>query len=81
MALRARDLRWGMVTDGARWRLVDVRSLRHYEQTIEVDLDALEAELVEVRRKIRLTDDLIDQIVYKLYGLTEEEIAIVEGRA
>jgi type II restriction/modification system DNA methylase subunit YeeA len=34
-----------------------------------------------VRRKIRLTDDLIDQIVYKLYGLTEEEIAIVEGRA
>ena len=44
-------------------------------------LAALEAELAEVRRKIRLTDDLIDQIVYKLYGLTEEEIAIVEGRA
>jgi len=42
-------------------------------------LAALEAELAEVRRKIRLTDDLIDQIVYKLYGLTEEEIAIVEG--
>jgi len=31
-------------------------------------------------KEIRLTDDLIDQIVYKLYGLTEEEIAIVEGR-
>ncbi len=30
--------------------------------------------------EVRLTDDLIDQIVYKLYGLTEEEIAIVEGR-
>ncbi|MBC8252932.1 MAG: hypothetical protein H8E35_02735 [Ardenticatenia bacterium] len=44
-------------------------------------LAALEAELAEVRRKIRLTDDLIDQIVYRLYGLTEEEIAIVEGRA
>jgi hypothetical protein len=43
-------------------------------------LAALEAELAEVQRKIRLTDDLIDQIVYKLYGLTEEEIAIVEGR-
>jgi len=42
-------------------------------------LAALEAELAEVRRRIRLTDDLIDQIVYKLYGLTEEEIAIVEG--
>jgi len=25
------------------------------------------------------TDDLIDQIVYKLYGLTEEEIAVVKG--
>ena len=44
-------------------------------------LAAVEAELAEVQRKIRLTDDLIDQIVYKLYGLTEEEIAIVEGRA
>ncbi|MFQ5418913.1 MAG: hypothetical protein ACE5EY_00990 [Anaerolineae bacterium] len=27
------------------------------------------------------TDRLIDQIVYKLYGLTAEEIAIVEGTA
>ncbi|MBC8492239.1 MAG: hypothetical protein H8D43_00535, partial [Chloroflexi bacterium] len=44
-------------------------------------LGALEGELAEVRRKIQLTDDLIDQIVYKLYGLTEQEIAIVEGRA
>ena len=35
-------------------------------------------ELVE---RIARTDWLIDQIVYKLYGLTEEEIAIVEGRA
>jgi hypothetical protein len=43
-------------------------------------LAVLEVALNEVRRKIRLTDDLIDQIVYKLYGLTEEEIAIVEGR-
>jgi hypothetical protein len=30
--------------------------------------------------RIRQTDGLIDQIVYKLYGLTEEEIAIVEGK-
>ena len=30
--------------------------------------------------KIDATDALIDQIVYKLYGLTEEEIAIVEGK-
>ena len=25
------------------------------------------------------TDELIDQIVYKLYGLTEAEIEVVEG--
>ena len=30
--------------------------------------------------RIEATDWLIDQIVYKLYGLTKEEIAIVEGR-
>lgn len=29
--------------------------------------------------RIARTDHLIDQIVYKLYGLTDEEIAIVEG--
>jgi hypothetical protein len=30
---------------------------------------------------IAATDRLIDRVVYQLYGLTEEEIAIVEGRA
>ena len=29
--------------------------------------------------RIEATDQLIDQIVYQLYGLTEEEIAVVEG--
>ncbi|MBU3967351.1 MAG: hypothetical protein KKG76_08270 [Euryarchaeota archaeon] len=29
--------------------------------------------------RIEATDGLIDQIVYKLYGLTEDEIKIVEG--
>jgi hypothetical protein len=32
-------------------------------------------------RRIAETDELIDQIVYRLYGLTEEEIAVVEGRS
>jgi len=31
--------------------------------------------------RIEATDRLIDQIVYRLYGLTEEEIAVVEGRS
>ena len=41
LALRARSLRWGILTDGARWRLVDAQSLRRYEHYVEVDLDRL----------------------------------------
>lgn len=36
--------------------------------------------LQPLRERIEETDRLIDQIVYRLYGLNEEEIAIVEGR-
>jgi hypothetical protein len=32
------------------------------------------------QRQIEATDRAIDALVYELYGLTEEEIAIVEGR-
>jgi len=33
-----------------------------------------------IKEKLRLTDSLIDQIVYRLYGLTEDEIQVVEDR-
>nr|WP_240334646.1 hypothetical protein [Halorussus sp. MSC15.2] len=33
----------------------------------------------ELDAKIEKTDELIDQIVYELYGLTDEEIEIVEN--
>jgi hypothetical protein len=32
------------------------------------------------QRQIESTDRAIEALVYELYGLTEEEIAIVEGR-
>ena len=32
-----------------------------------------------LQRQIVATDQQIDQLVYELYGLTEEEIKIVEG--
>lgn len=32
-----------------------------------------------LKERLSKTDCLINQIVYKLYGLTEEEIKIVEG--
>jgi len=37
------------------------------------------AELLPIKETLRHTDGLIDQIVYRLYGLAEEEIEVVEG--
>jgi hypothetical protein len=37
-------------------------------------------ELIGLQRRIEATDRQIDALVYELYGLTEEEIGIVEGR-
>jgi hypothetical protein len=37
------------------------------------------AKLRPIKERLRLTNALIDQIVYRLYGLTEEEIQIVES--
>jgi hypothetical protein len=31
------------------------------------------------QRQIEATDTVIDKLVYELYGLTDEEIGIVEG--
>lgn len=39
------------------------------------------ADFRELLPCFQITNALIDQLVYKLYSLTEEEIAIVEGRA
>ena len=37
-------------------------------------------EKAALQRRIDITDKQIDALVYELYGLTEEEIRIVEGR-
>ena len=37
------------------------------------------AKLKPLLARIEATDRFIDQIVYKLYGLSEEEIGVVEG--
>jgi type I restriction-modification system DNA methylase subunit len=52
-------------------RVADVRDgLESYQQTME--------RATELEEKIEHTDELIDEIVYELYGLTDEEIEIVE---
>jgi hypothetical protein len=61
---------------------LELAEIPAYDPDLDLNpLVELTEELAEVERRIALTDNLIDQIVYKLYGLTEEEIAIVEGKA
>jgi hypothetical protein len=52
---------------------------RAVQEPIETEFNASMAKLTPLKAKIAATDRLIDLIVYKLYGLTEEEIALVEG--
>ena len=40
----------------------------------------LEQEKTLLSRQIEATDASIDKLVYELYGLTEEEIKVVEGQ-
>ena len=51
-----------------------------FVRTLEREYEKSLAILLPIKDRLAKTDWLIDQIVYKLYGLTEEEIAIVEGR-
>ena len=37
--------------------------------------------LLRLLHRIACTDRLVDFIVYRLYGLTEEEVAVVEGKS
>jgi len=53
---------------------------RKIQETMERHFNESVCVLGPLKEKIRATDYLIDQIVYKLYELTKEEIAIVEGR-
>jgi len=54
---------------------------RAHHDTLKDWYDSSVAKLIPLLTKIDVTDALIDQIVYKLYGLTDEEIRIVEGKA
>jgi len=45
---------------------------KHFQKSMSV--------IQPLKTKIKATDNLIDQMVYKLYGLNDEEIEIVEGK-
>ena len=79
-----------LIKDSPEWREAEpeqaffkIKEL--YERKARVLENYNESQLEEnfIRPVLRLlgrADKMIDAVVYRLYGLTEEEIAIVEGR-
>ncbi|MDB9405121.1 N-6 DNA methylase [Microcystis sp. CS-574] len=53
---------------------------RQIKETIEKEYQTSLDKLLPLKQQLSATDELIDLIVYKLYGLSEEEIKIIEGR-
>jgi hypothetical protein len=50
------------------------RHKKYHDARMEIDKGLYE-------RQIRIIDAQIGQLVYDLYGLTEEEVKVVEGEA
>jgi len=48
-------------------------------ETLRAEIEGSMKKLLPLRERIEKTDQLIDAVVYRLYGLPEEEIGIVEG--
>jgi hypothetical protein len=53
-------------------------SLRDVEDEIEREYEHSLVTLIPIKRDLARTDALIDKIVYRLYGLTDEEIELIE---
>jgi len=53
---------------------------RDFQERLEGEFNTSVGRLKPLMGKIQKTDELIDQIVYQLYGLTEEDITIVESK-
>ncbi len=49
--------------------------LAKVEQSYQQSLD----KILPLKCQLAQTDKLIDRVVYRLYGLTEEEVRVVEG--
>ena len=56
-------------------------SERKFQDRLAKEFGNSLAKLGPLKTRLEATDRLIDQVVYKLYGLSEDEIAIVEESA
>ena len=57
-----------------------IASSRSFQESLEREFTASCAKLNPLLTRIQQTDVLIDRVVYQLYGLTDEEIVVVEGK-
>lgn len=60
-------------------RLAVDPSGRAFQERLRQEYEASLAKLLPLKERLAATDRLIDLVVYRLYGLTEEEVAVVEG--
>ena len=63
------------------WRLTTAERKRMLDLHKKLPAARTDQEKTALQRQIADTDKRIDRLVYDLYGLTEEEIKIVEGTA
>jgi hypothetical protein len=54
---------------------------RKFQEALQKEYEASLAVLLPLKARLAATDRLIDQVVYRLYELTDDEIAVVEGRS
>ncbi len=60
------------------WDVTHEQEKNPYEQEVKIENKATDAEVSRLEMQCASLDRQIDAGVYELYGLTEEEIAIVE---
>jgi len=61
------------------WDMENRAGLIQKEREVEIESATLAAEKAVLQNAVTATDQQIDQLVHELYGLTEEEIKLVEG--
>ena len=72
------DAALGILRKNRRLIQVDPSS-RKFQESLEGEFSSSLDKLNPLLDRIRQTDALIDQVVYQLYGLTDEEIVVVAG--
>jgi hypothetical protein len=63
-----------------RRKLATDPSGRAFQEHLAAEYEASLSKLLPLKQRLAATDRLIDQVVYRLYGLTEAEIVVVDGK-